>query len=408
MPKSALVSAVAACALGVGIGYAVAQRPLSAVVPGTDRAERAAQQVREILADTDALRRVTELGSLLARLGPEAVPAVTAVFEAAPLNRGDVELALLGSWWASLDPEAAWRWAKSDWRAEHTVVMAAIARSWAHSDPKAALEHAQLPFRGQARITVAAAMAGWEESGQPGLLEYVQGTGDPIIQQRLGETLAERKMLMLGAEQALAWADALPQEFATVMRPRVASAVAEAEPAVAAAWAEPRIAAAAAAGARPTGLPRRIGTRWVRYDPEAAMAWLASLPAGDDREDGLTESIRTWAQNDLFRARLWLERLEPEPWNEPVLGFYARSILSGAQPQQALELVARFSDEEIRDYYTTVITRAWILRDREAAEAWLRDADIPPAVKKRVRIVPRGLQPGPLDALLSEQSVEDR
>ena len=398
MPRSALVSAVAvaACALGVAIGYAVAKRPLSAIVPGSDRGERAAQQVREILADTDALRRVTELGSLLARLGPEAVPAVTAVFEAAPLNRGDVELALLGSWWAGLDPEAAWQWAKTDWRAEHTVVMAAIARSWAHSDPKAALDHAQLPFRGQARVTVAAAMAGWEEAGHPGLLEYVQGHPDPMTQQRLGETLAERKMSVLGAEQALAWADALPQDFATVMRPRVASAIAEAKPAVAAAWAEPRIAAAAAAGSRPTGLPRRIGTRWVKQDPEAAMAWLASLPAGADRNDGLTETIRTWAQNDLFRARLWLEQLELEPWNEPVLAFYARSILAGAQPQQALELVARFQDVELRDYHTTVIVRAWMLRDREGAQAWLEQADIPAAVKKRARLV--GDQPAPVHA----------
>ena len=405
MPRSALVSAVAvaACALGVAIGYAVAERPLSAFVPGSDRGERAAQQVREILADTDALRRVTELGSLLARLGPDAVPAVTAVFEAAPLNRGDVELALFGSWWAGLDPEAAWQWAKTDWRAEHTVVMAAIARSWAHSDPKAALDHAQLPFRGQARVTVAAAMAGWEESGQPGLVEYVQGNPEPMTQQRLGETLAERKMLVLGAEQALAWADALPQDFATVMRPRVASAVAEADPTVAAAWAEPRIAAAS----RPTGLPRRIGTRWVKHDPEAAMAWLASLPAGDDRKDGLTESIRTWAENDLFRARHWLERLEPEPWNEPILGFYARSMLAGAQPQQALELVARFQDVELRDYYTTVIVRAWMLRDREGAQAWLEQADIPTAVKKRASLVPSGLQPAPTEAE-SEQSAWDR
>jgi len=62
------------------------------------------------------------------------------------------------------------------------------------------------------------------------------------------------------------------------MRPRVASAIAEGEPAVVAAWAVPQILAAS----RPTGLPRRIGTRWVKHDPEAAMAWLASLPAGPE------------------------------------------------------------------------------------------------------------------------------
>ncbi|MGH8732295.1 MAG: hypothetical protein ACREVB_01270, partial [Burkholderiales bacterium] len=334
---------MAGCILGAAIGYAIAQPSFSALVSGSTSPDRAADQVRKALAETDPLSRTSKLADLLAGLGPGALPAVTAVFDAAPLNRGDVELALLGSWWGSFDPEAAWQWAKSDWRAAHTTVMTAIARAWAHRDPAAAIEHASgLQFRGQARMAVAAAMAGWEESGKPGLLDYVQGVGDPVTQQKLAETLAERKVMELGAEPALTWAETLPHQFAAIMRPRVASAVAEMEPKVVAAWAEPRIAAAASSDGRPTGLPRRIATRWVKYDPDAAMAWLASLPAGRDRDDGVTETIRTWARREPIRARLWIERQELETWNEPIFAYYARSIIGATEPQRALELVARF------------------------------------------------------------------
>jgi len=73
---------------------------------------------------------------------------------------------------------------------------------------------AQIPFRGQARMAVAAAMAGWEESGRPGLAEYIQSVPDVVKQQALGETLAERKVLSLGPQKALAWTESLPPNFA--------------------------------------------------------------------------------------------------------------------------------------------------------------------------------------------------
>jgi len=393
--RPTLWSALVGCIIGVGIGWVVAtERPLTAL--SSTSPEGAAKRVREILSDTDALRRAEQLASLLPRLGPDSIPAVTAVFDKAPINRGDIELALVGSWWGRLDPEAAWNWTRADWRAEHTVVMSAVARAWAHKDPETAIGHAAVvPYRSQARLIVAAAMAGWEESGRPGLVEYVLATPDVVLRQKLAESLAERKALLLGAGPALEWAQALPHSQRIIMVPRVASAVAESEPKIAATWAEPQI--AAGVSSRPTGLARRIATRWVKHDPEAAMAWLASLPAGTDRDDGVIESIRTWVQRENFRARMWIEGLEPARWNEPIRGFYARSVIGNTQPEHALEIVSQFEDVENRNYLTTVIARYWLVRDRAAAEAWLKRADIPPDVRKRAYMTPRDVQPRELD-----------
>jgi len=44
-------------------------------------------------------------------------------------------------------------------------------------------------------------------------------------------------------------------------------------------------------------------------------------------------------------------------------------MIAAENPQRALELVARFQDEELRNYNTTVIARSWIERDRDAADA---------------------------------------
>lgn len=395
MNRPTLWYALFGCLIGIGIGLWIGSAQPQAALSSRSP-EGAAARVREILAEVDPLHRASELASLLSRLGPDAVPAVTEVFDAAPINRGSVELALLGSWWGSIDPEAAWEWTKTDWRAEHTVVMAAVARAWAHRDPQAAIgAAAAVPYRSQARMCVAAAMAGWEESGKPGLVEHVLGLTDVVLQQKLSESLAERKVLTLGSLAALEWAKALPHSQRTVLVPRVASAVAEAEPKVAAAWAEPQI--LEAANSRPTGLPRRIASRWVKRDPEAAMAWLASLPAGGDREDGVTESIRTWVQRERIRARLWIEKLEPAPWNEPIRAFYARSMIAATEPERALEIVSHFEDVDARNYNTTIIARYWLVRDRAAADAWLQKADIPPDVRERAYMTPSSAPPSELE-----------
>jgi hypothetical protein len=392
MSTRSLMAFALGCALGFGIAFVAlrsdrAQSPTFAVARSDPQApsdEQIGPRVTEILNGEDALRRVAELSALLSTLGPTAVPALVEAFEAAPLDRGDPELVLLGMWWVRLDPQAALAWATSEWRAQSGTVIAAVFRSWAHTDPKASLGAARgLAFYSQkqlAEIAVDAAIFGWDESGQPGLVEAITQFPDLDLQ-RFADSLARRRVVKLGPVGAFRWVESLEAtpRFQQVLAERVASAAAlsaEGAP-LAAAWATPRV----RSDDRLSNFPRRIATRWVAHDPEAAMAWLATLPAGADRSDGVTEAFRDWMSYDRQAASAWIEKIELQPWNEPALGLYARAIAS-ERPKEAIELAQRISDPQLRETTMVVISRLWISEDRAAAEAWLAQPGVPERVRR--------------------------
>lgn len=383
MSRAPWIGLLAGVLVGLGAGYGLARH----AAPSPDEA---AARIGEILAEPGPMARIAGLTALLARLEPDALPAVREALAKAPLDRGDPELFPFATWWAEFDPEAAYQWTRDDWRAADATVMAVVFRTWAHSDPEAAWGASQaITFRGHRDVCGDATIAGWDASGRPGLLAFLAGLGE-VQRQRAAEIVARRRVVTLGAEQALEWANGLDSEvFRSLMVPRVASGAATADPAAAARWAEPRIAEAE----RPTGLPRRIATRWAQTDPRAAMAWLSMLPAGYDRDDGVTETFRDWMRRDPIGSRTWLDALQMERWNEPAFALFARSVLSGPDPRGALEMVQKLSDDELRYYHITVIGRAWLEADREAAEAWIEQADLPDGVRERTYMVSQPRKP---------------
>jgi hypothetical protein len=374
--------------LGALLGYAASfipqfvQRGVSAGTPGAEHVE---QTVREILNGKDPVQRVAQIGALLPTLDLDAVPALLRAYEAAPLDGGDPEIVLLTLWWVQLDPNAAFEWTRSDWRANFGSVLAALFRGWARVDAREAWTRAQaVGFTVQRDLAMAAAMAGWDESGQPGLIESIQQL--PVVdQQRVGETLARRRVVMLGVDGAMRWVDSLPDDtFREVMTVRVASAAAaykEGAPR-AAEWAQQRI----RSDDRISGFPRRIGTRWIMHDPISAMTWLAGLPAGADRDDGVGETYRSWLMHDRNAAVAWAEKTGLQSWNQPAFALYAKA-LSREAPRKAIELARQLPDPGLRDSSTIVIGRVWVELDRDAAEAWFDEVDLPEDLRAQARMV---------------------
>ncbi len=367
-----------AFALGCALAFGIACDPQSPEAPS---AEQIGPRATEILNGKDPLRRVTEFSALLSTLGPSAVPALVEAIEAAPVGGGDPELELLGMWWARFDPQTALAWTRTEPRAQFGTVIAAVIRSWAHGDPERALGAARgLPFRGQQQIAIEAAIAGWDESGKPGLLEAVTQLPERE-KQRVAESVARRRVLALGPAEAFRWVESLAPtpRFQEMMAVRVASAAAASKEGgpIAAAWATPRV----RSDDRLSHYPRRIATRWVTHDPAAAMAWLATLPAGADRSDAVTEAFRTWASHDHKAAFAWIEKTELQPWNEPALAVYTRAIAS-ERPKEAIELAQRISDPELREGTMIVVGQVWTRTDRAAAEAWLAQPGVPERVRR--------------------------
>ena len=303
-------------------------------------ADEVAERAELVLAIADPVDRAYEMAALLQRATPEALPALREAVEAAPLDLGDPELVSFAMWWTEFAPIDAFGWVMQDWRATYVPVIEAVFEVNAYRQPETAFKMlGGVPerFRDGA---IRGAMAGWQRAGSEGLLEHVEAIPDLAMRQKVSEILAQRLVLVHGAEGAMAIAEAIETPaFRSVLQKRIASAAAyQGEAATVASWATEAV---TSGDERPSGLPRRIGTRWIRNDPEAAFAWLASLPAGKDRDDGVMESFRDWMMHDRAAASAWAESVERERWNEPALSIYLRQ-LGFEDPKKAITRLAQF------------------------------------------------------------------
>ncbi|MBW2232888.1 MAG: hypothetical protein JRG92_18390 [Deltaproteobacteria bacterium] len=399
-------------AAGLALGYGLARRsPSSSPTPPPSRSVSdlgedfalpgLAGEIRDILLKRDALERASELSLLLGGLGRESLPQIQAAYESVFMDIADVELILLAEWWARFDPAGAFKWARGQWNTRHPAVMTAILRVWGRSDPRNAMLAAGLgPDPGVTRRWSDAVLRGWDDSDVGGLLDYVESMEASPGRQWVLYTITRRKVLRDGAEASIAWAEALPDDdvvFKLNVFRRLGSALAEVDPAAATAFAERH-----EAGPYGKHVPRRVATRWGVREPEAAMAWLSSLPASENREDGILETYRQWMNRDEVAATQWLLGRSFEPWMGPAASIYARKLVL-TDPEQAVEWVARVDEGELRVLTRAVVVREWLIMDEAAANAWLERSGLPAETVERIRLVPeayrvrarlRALSPG--------------
>jgi len=350
-------------------------------------------EVRDVLLMPDLLARTEALAALLARLGPEALEPVRDAYDSVLLDLGDTELVLFGEWWARFDPMAALAWTNHKWTTRQSIpVTGAIMRTWGRSDPMAAIGAASAAKNNRMRrIWIDKVLRGWDESVQDGALAYADSLGPGPERQWALYVVTRRKVLRDGPGSAIEWAESLPDDDATFKLNafrRVAGAVAEVDPTLAAAFAQRYL-----DGPYADGLPRRVGMHWVTQDPQAAMQWLSTLPAGKNRNDGVQETFRQWLVNDRAAARGWMRDHEAqhEPWLAPAVSVYAKS-LGRQEPEEALRVASGIEDPAIRQPTMGVIAREWLVRDEAAANAWLDECDLPPEFVARIRIVPEGIR----------------
>jgi hypothetical protein len=369
--------------LGGVIGFGSARLWQTISHPASS-ASNEASVASAILARPDPVQRFIDLTEFISRAELEASAGLVEAIEESPLDGGDPEVALFGLWWARFDPEDALSWTRSEWRARFGNVIAAVYRGWAQRAPEQAL--AQAPktfFPVQRKLAIEAAVAGWDESGRAGLAEATA----PLIlgvDAWVGDVIARRRIGGLGPEGALRWLEAIEnQELREAMVGPVVEAGAALEGAapVMARWVEPRITGVD----HRTGLPLRIAAQWVRYDPEAALAWLKALPAGVDRDDGVAGAFGGWMALDGRAAIDWAEHQPVERWNEPAMSIHARSMVVYGHAPEALTKVESFSNPDLRDTTTIQILLAWMGNDRDAAVAWLEKAQLSESVRSRIR-----------------------
>jgi hypothetical protein len=116
---------------------------------------------------------------------------------------------------------------------------------------------------------------------------------------------------------------------------------------------------------------------WVGRAPDAESKWLA-LPIG----------YETWANNDREAALRWMQEQTalpaPPPWIHGLYSAYARQLAATA-PLDAIAWAEKIQNPTVREETIVRIVRKWLLLDKPAAEAWLRQSSLPEEDRKRAR-----------------------
>ncbi len=369
---------------GLLVSYVGAERFFpSAPIPGAQ------------LAEPGLIERTARFAPALAKAKPAALDRLRARVDALDVGRQDTDLMLFAGWWARFDPEAAIAWAIEIDERTTLRVRLGVLRAWAHQDPAKALGMAAARFYMKNPGSVSqqsglwmdrgthAALTGWDESLIPGIEEWVFGIANRQDRQGLMQILAESRVVKMEPDAVWEWAAQLPAPYARDMLPRVASALATRSPAEAV-----RLAAPYLATDEFVGLPRRIAMRWAKRDPRAALDWLATIPEGLQRVDGVTECARTWLSSDDrqgFMAYMEQRVDEFPEWLEPAFGLYARALTRDRRPESGLKVAAKIRFPDLRNYTLTLILRVWLVDDRAAAESWIEKAGIPEKILRRAR-----------------------
>jgi hypothetical protein len=248
--------------------------------------------------------------------------------------------------WATVDPEAAIRWAESNHEGEDAnPYFAGIIRSLAATDP--------------ARAT--ALLTGMPRSTERGealdaMLPHLLGQGSDVTREWISNITDEslRSGAMLRAAEQLAATD----------------------PAGTAAWLMENPGEAS---------QRRMDDVygvWARQDQQAAINSFTALPSGEERSNALRGVVSTVAREDPNAAISMMERYPNDVTDRVVQNFVWHSFRN--DPMVAVSQISRIADERERDQTYGRTISYWMREDSDAANAWLQSNPLPPKVQEEI------------------------
>jgi hypothetical protein len=378
--------------LAVGLAFGAGQRVgRNRPAPPTTLRERPAKpalpagvagnRLTAVLARPASLERAADFAQLLRELGPESLGEAQAAFEALPVDVGELPSALFAAWWAQFEPAAAFAWVR-DRRPFSKLTHSMTVRTWARDDPRAAAQAISDIAGTDLRIAILRNLAfGWAESGTPGLDEYLRELANPGEQQMAAEAYARWLVEHEGPQAAIDWAEGIPtdeRDMKSHAVSRTGKEVARVDPLLAAAFAEKH-----AGEEYGWSVYRFVGRTWAARDGRAAMEWLATLPAGKDRDKGVEITYRSWLGNDREGALAWMRTKFQEPWLEPARIYFAAAVSYDSYPE-GLAAAATISDQGSRESAMVVFLRRWVAEDESAAREWMTQAGTPQELLDRV------------------------
>jgi hypothetical protein len=326
------------------------------------------------------------VAKVLETLSPENIDQNLAVFEKRHSAWNDTEIRAFMTAWTRFDPEAAFAWASGSRGFTRAKFVKFALWAWASVDPQGAVgafDAIPAGKREQQEFQLEL-VKGWIRGGDSdGATEYILSLGsgrqNAMLVNRMANWIATE-----GADTVIDWAEAIPEDeddnWAREAAFRAAvGAVAKLDASRAAAWYEVHREHDYAAPALKT-----LAFTWqTNGDPVALFEWLQQQPDGKLRVETIRQSYRRWLKNDPEAAVAWIRSATLTPALDPAVAVFAR-LESRISPESAVEWANRIEDQSLQRLTIIPILRIWATEDSAAALHWMDEHSYPVSVRNDI------------------------
>ncbi len=355
--------------------------------------------LHEILRHPDIFERTIAVSRFFKSATPDQLDDIVHEIGIAPLDRGDVEYALFGAWWARFDPMAAYFYAENHLRTEQPRVVNEILRTWAFMDPEGlrsagAYGQALVSLSGFRSEMFDAIVVGWYESGKPGLDEFIFEQLDSESRQIGLKAWVRMKVLHEGEEATLEWTQNVDYHKDTkrLLLAAALTTIAHQNPQLCIEWLDKATEQGIDVG---TFVPR-IANVWGHHDPKAALDWVLQYPNDKERMRAIQRVARKWRMKDPVAMQDWLIAKESEI-DPKAIGLLRYQTFNAVVEDSRyapdwVDLLSRASALSPEDRGPSI--RLWVLQrwhyvDPDAANAWLAEHPdaLPDVLRARVTLL---------------------
>jgi hypothetical protein len=184
-------------------------------------------------------------------------------------------------------------------------------------------------------------------------------------------------LLTQGNEATRAWIEAITDDsLRSGAMMRVAEKLAASDPEGTAKWLL----------ANPSEATQRriddVYNTWAAKDQQAALSAFNALPSGQDRSNALRGLLTNMASSDPNAAISMMDRYPSDVTDRVVQNVVWHSF--GNDPATAISQISRMTNERERNQTYARTISYWLQRDATAANVWLQNNPLPPAVQEEV------------------------
>lgn len=123
---------------------------------------------------------------------------------------------------------------------------------------------------------------------------------------------------------------------------------------------------------------QHLADQYARENPAEALSWASDLPTGEGKNHALGSTFHQWAERDARAAAEALSSLPPGERDAATYGFATRVVHK--DPAVGVDWAANIRDPESRNRALVDTGRVFYKRNREAAQQWLANANLPETV----------------------------